>query len=194
MTVQVHNFRAPTTPRRARLSVEQYYAICEAGVLSDHERTELINGEIFIMNAVYRAHARVRGEIEFALRQALAGRSDIEVLGEVTAELSPDTAPMPDISISKRVSGDKGIPDGALLLAIEVADTTERRDLGTKRKLYARHGVPEYWVVLVKKQEVVRFAEPLNGDYRQRESFPFGAGVESVTLDGVVLPEGWSLG
>jgi Uma2 family endonuclease len=55
-------------------------------------------------------------------------------------------------------------------LAIEVADSTRNMDLGTKAALYARAGVPEYWVVSVEERIVyVHTAPQPDGSYARVE-------------------------
>jgi Uma2 family endonuclease len=190
MNAHVQFSRSVGSPRRLKLAIDQYYAVCEAGLFQADERTELIDGQIYIMNALHLPHARIAGQIEFALRSAISGRTEIEAIGGVTVELQPNNAPIPDVSVIRRVDAEKGVPDGNLLLAIEVADSTERRDMGLKRRLYARHGVPEYWVALVRKRRIVRFSEPEAGDYKRRDDFVFGDCVPSCTIAGVSLPAG----
>jgi Uma2 family endonuclease len=47
---------------------------------------------------------------------------------------------------------------GTPTLAIEISSTTLSDDLGQKRLLYERLGVPEYWVVNVEAATVIAFA------------------------------------
>ena len=46
-------------PRPHRLTVDDYYLMAEAGVLSPDDRTELIEGEIIDMAPIGSAHADV---------------------------------------------------------------------------------------------------------------------------------------
>jgi Uma2 family endonuclease len=187
---------APTRPlrfdnrsRRAKLTLEQFYAIDETGIFGD-ARTELIDGQIYVMNALHLPHARTKRDIEFALIGLLRGQPDLEVIGDVTVELDDYNGPQPDISILRRTDAQKGAPGEAMLIAIEVADS-ERRDLGLKRRLYARHGVPEYWVALVKSRTIRRFSDLRDGAYQSDDRFMFDQILPSATLPGVILPQDW---
>ncbi len=59
-----------------------------------------------------------------------------------------------------------------VLLIIEVADSSLEQDLGEKAKLYAEHGIPEYWVVDVRSEQVHVHRKPENGRYQSIQ--PFG--------------------
>ena len=50
-----------------------------------------------------------------------------------------------------------------MLLVIEVADTSLAYDLGTKVPLYARHGIPEVWVIDAATRQTRVFREPAGG-------------------------------
>ncbi len=52
-----------------------------------------------------------------------------------------------------------------VLLAIEVADTTLRFDSTVKAQLYAKHGIPELWVIDVEGQALLRCLEPSRKGY-----------------------------
>ena len=187
-------FQSPSRPARARLTLDDYYQMSAMGLLNRFARTELIDGEIIVLNALHIPHARTYMRTLLALNSsATASDLDIEVFGELTAELSPFDGPLPDISILdshliKNVT--QGAPREAVLLIVEVASTSARRDLGKKRKLYASCGVPEYWVAVIPKATVERFAEPVDGDYQRHDSFAFADAIDSLTLPGIGIPAG----
>jgi len=72
----------------------------------------------------------------------------------VVAELNPEHD-------SRHPRGDETI------LVVEVSDTTLRHDLTTKRDLYARAKVPEYWVVDLKGRRLVVHCNPQEGVYQE---------------------------
>ena len=63
---------------------------------------------------------------------------------------------------------------GPPTLAIEVSGSTFKDDLGTKRLLYERLGVAEYWVVNVAEQDVIAFAiaDQRSGEVQVSEVLP----------------------
>lgn len=61
-----------------------------------------------------------------------------------------------------------------VFLIIEVADTTSRYDREIKLPLYARHGIPEVWLIDVEGQLTI-FEGPAGGRYRDgRRVDPLG--------------------
>ena len=72
-----------------------------------------------------------------------------------------------------------------LLLAIEVADTTVRYDATTKRDLYARAGVPEYWVLDIPGRTLIVHRSLTQRQFEQIDSIPENA---SVSAGGIEIP------
>lgn len=62
--------------------------------------------------------------------------------------------------------GDYGVqhPTHALLI-VENADTTVEYDRNLKRRLYAQHGVPEYWIMNLQERVLEVYREPSGEDY-----------------------------
>lgn len=185
-------FLSAPRPRRraARFTIEQYYTIADTGVLDELGRTELIHGRIEVMNAQHRPHGRAKIALLLAFAEALKGRSDLELGGEFSVEFGLYNVPEPDVFVYERTDSTRGVPNGLAKLIVEVADTSERRDLGTKKRLYARHRIPEYWVVVLRTGRVERFAQPEDGAYTQHDSFGFDEAIASVTLPFLTVPAG----
>jgi hypothetical protein len=55
-----------------------------------------------------------------------------------------------------------------VLLVIEVSESSLQPDRDVKVPLYARHAIPEVWLVDVAQRRVLRFTSPVGGVYRQR--------------------------
>lgn len=182
---------APHQRRRAaRFTIEQYYTIADTGVLDELGRTELIDGRIEIMSPQHTAHMQTIFEMIFALGDVVRGRSDLRIGGQGSIELGLHDVPEPDIFLYEPTTSRRGVPASAVKLVIEVAGSTARRDLGLKQRLYARHGIPEYWVVVLRTQRVERFAAPEDGRYTRHDSFGFDEAIASVTLPYVIVPAG----
>ncbi len=179
---------SPEMPARARFRVEDFLAIDAAGVLAELGRTELIDGDIIKMNPQHRPHGwttfRLAREIENAL--AAAG-SALGVLVKVTVGMPPHDAPEPDITVTSEPNGNGIIPLASVHLLVEVADATLGFDLGGKATLYARHGVPEYWVIDLNGRRIVRMSQPAAAGYRQADEIPFSDAVTAVTIAGLTV-------
>ncbi|MFG2112319.1 Uma2 family endonuclease [Streptomyces sp. NPDC048718] len=69
---------------------------------------------------------------------------------------------------------DSWMPCDGVSMVLEVTSTRAHRDRDTKRRCYARGGIPFYLLVDRDDSTVTLFAEPEDGDYRARQTVPFG--------------------
>jgi Uma2 family endonuclease len=82
--------------------------------------------------------------------------------------------PEPDLAVLAENKSEylKRHPRGdELLLVIEVSDTTIAFDLSRKAALYARAGVPEYWVLDLGRRRLVVHRRPQDSEYRLIQLF-----------------------
>lgn len=163
-------------PQTYKLTVADYLALDERGAFQGL-RTELIEGEIIVMNPQYRPHARVKMALYDALRDALLPPgSELRPLVEVSVGLSPTSLPDPDILVTSEPVGEGPVPIASVRLLVEVADTSLKLDLGRKAALYARHGVPEYWVADVNGRVIHQLWAPAGEAFAERREVAFGGG------------------
>ncbi|MBK8118426.1 MAG: Uma2 family endonuclease [Sulfuritalea sp.] len=148
-----------------RWSVEEYHQMAQAGLLDETDRVELIEGELIDMAPIGSKHAFRVDSIARALQRA-AGTSFLVrvqnpiLLGELS-ELQPDIAVVKDKNYSEAHPGPEDV-----LLIVEVSDTTLAYDRDVKLSLYARHGIPEVWLLDVNAGELTVYREPAEGQYR----------------------------
>jgi Uma2 family endonuclease len=77
---------------------------------------------------------------------------------------SDDSEPEPDLAVVREDYSLRDHPSEVLLL-IEVADSSLRKDRGIKRAIYAENGVPEYWILDVATMTVEVYTRPIGGNY-----------------------------
>ena len=139
----------PEPTLRRRFDVDDYYRMADAGILSAKDRVELIEGEIVDMAPIGSAHG---GTTTFLTSLVARAVVDGNVLASLQGPLRLDrhNEPQPDLMLLRpradfcRASH----PTAAdVLLLVEVADTSLAYDRGPKLALYARHGVPEVWII-----------------------------------------------
>ncbi len=169
-----------------RLTVEEYLLLDREGAFGDR-RTELLDGEVFYVAPKHRPHARLQVQVVVSLNDALKSAGlPLGLLLEVSARLSDHDLPMPDLVITDDADGDGPLPLEGVKVAIEVSDATIRADLGAKARLYARAGVPEYWVVDANERRVLMHANPRSeadgGDYDGQLDVPFGEVLFAATV------------
>lgn len=114
------------------------------------EKLELIDGELIQRMGKKQPHMLWQNLLQECLR-SLFGPEYVQAEPSiyVSAEDNPVNEPEPDLIVttqSVRDFNDNPTPADIRLL-IEIADTTLNYDLGKKACLYARAGIPDYWVV-----------------------------------------------
>lgn len=154
------------SPSRHRITVDALYRMAEAGILRADERVELIDGEIIDMSPIGCLHATLVARL--AMLFAREADRGLTVWSQSPLRLDDLNEPEPDISILRPradsyATAHPGPAD--VLLVIEVADTSLAYDLATKVPLYARHGVPEAWVIEALTRRVHVFREPAPTGY-----------------------------
>ncbi len=125
----------------------------------EDERYELIEGDLLMTPSPVPRHQRISGRLEFELRKFVTEND----LGEVfdapcDVYLDNENVVQPDILfISKErlnIIGEKNI-EGAPDLVIEIiSESTAYRDFVQKKKLYARFGAKEYWIVIPEEESI----------------------------------------
>lgn len=131
-------------PRRAFV-LDEIDAMMTAGILSPHERIELIAGEIVRTSPKGAWHETVKAELNTHLART-AGPS-VRIAPEVWLRLDPHHAVEPDLVIRRHWTEPRDVGPSDVLLAIEIADSSLPWDLGRKIEIYAAFGIPEVWVV-----------------------------------------------
>ncbi len=154
-------------PTRHRLSIDDFERLLTAGILAEDSRVELIEGDLIDMPPIGPGHAAV----SVRLNRLLVRRAGDDAIVSVTnpMRLPPWSMPQPDFLLLKPRADDyaSGHPGaGDVLLAVEVSEASLRYDRVTKARVYASHGVREYWIVEVDKQRLHLFREPVPDEGR----------------------------
>ncbi len=124
---------------------------------------ELIDGDLVKRNAPAPKHQRLVRELSFALHAFVRGGQLGEVLfSPIDVFLDDANSPQPDIVFVPKSNAaivtDNGI-EGVPALVIEIISPTSIvRDRFTKKSLYERFGVQEYWLVDPQNQEIEIYA------------------------------------
>jgi Uma2 family endonuclease len=175
-------------PRRHRITVHEYHRMAEVGLLAPDARVELIEGEIIDMAPIGKEHTSVVDQLNRLLVRAVGDDAIVRVQGSIRlsqiSEPEPDVVllkPRPDFYRSEYASG------ADTLLVIEVSDTTLRYDRDVKVPLYARHGVPEVWIVDLQNDRLLVYGSLGDGVYARQESVARPAKMLLTALPGVAV-------
>jgi len=179
----------PAEIKRHRFTVEEYHAMGEAGLLSEDDRVELIDGEIVDMAPIGTRHLACVVALTHLLAEASGGRYFVSVQNPVA--LSERSEPQPDLSLlrTRPVPTAEGPPGSEdVLLLIEVSDTTLAYDKDVKLPRYANAGVPEVWVVDLEGRKVESYSTPSAEGYGVSREFGPGERARSGSVEGLSVP------
>lgn len=160
------------------ITVDEYMRMGEAGILSPNDHVELIDGEIFEMSPVGSKHASVVKKLAKLLNDQWSDKVIISIQDPIV--LDKQNQPEPDLAVLnfKEDFYENGHPSAAdVLLAIEVADTTIKYDKEIKLPLYARHLIPEVWVINLQENCIEVYESPLDAKYQ----------IETVKMPGEMI-------
>ena len=186
--------RNPWVARRP-LTVAVYHRMGEVGILTERDRVELIEGELIAMSPIGSKHAGAVNALTRRLVQAMGERGIVAVQNPV--RLDDLSEPQPDFSVLKPRPDAyrKATPrPEEVLLIIEVADSSLSYDRGLKRFLYARHRIPEFWIVNLTADEVEVCRAPSGDSCASVSQVGRTGTLEPELLPGIAIPVAVLLG
>jgi Uma2 family endonuclease len=176
-------------PDRVRMTYDDLLALPDDGL-----RHELIDGEHIVSPSPGSAHQLIVGNLYLLIRSFLSEQPlGVVMLAPFDIVFSRHDVVEPDLiyfSIERfrSVVGEKNA-QGAPDLAVEVVSPwSRRRDEVTKRRLYERWGVAEYWVV-DPELESIKVYRLVDGTFQRTGELSVEAG-DSITtqlLPGLAL-------
>ena len=156
--------------QRYRFNVDEFARMGEAGVFTEDDRVELIDGEVLEMSPIGSPHAGTVNRLNELLVTRLAGRANVIVQNPI--RLDRHTEPQPDLVVARRRKDfytDRHPEPADVLLVIEVADSSLRYDRTEKAPRYARAGIPETWLVDIQADTVTVYADPGPEGYARQQ-------------------------
>lgn len=138
-------------PRRC-FSVAEIEEMVRVGIFDEDERFELIGGEVVPMSPKGARHEWIKIELNRFFQRVAP--EHLAIAPETTLRLDRHTFLEPDFCVFRR-DLDLTLLDGAaVLLAVEVADSSLGYDKGRKIGVYAAYGVREVWVIDAKRATI----------------------------------------
>ena len=139
------------------------------------ERLELIEGEIIVTPSPSLMHQIVVHRLDVLLDRAIVEAGLGLVIGApFDVFLDEQNVPQPDLMVVLRdreqVLGAVRLESAPSLAMEIISPSSATKDRVTKRDLYARHGVPEYWLVDPDAETVTIFCDPREGRYRTEQT------------------------
>ena len=179
----------PSAPDLYRLTVEQYHRIVEAGALTPDDPVEFLDGYLVAKMSKNPPHAAACRRARQVLERWLPSGWFVAIQDPITLDVSE---PEPDLNVIRGTNEDfetrhPGPSDVGLV--VEVSDTTLTRDREWKRRIYARNGIPAYWIVNLVDHVLEVYTQPsgpgTSPDYGNVRTLRPGESVE-LALAGAV--------
>lgn len=171
---------------RARFTAPEFLHMVESGAF-EGMKVELIDGELERMNPPMNGHSAAQANVVFYLAQKLGlavVRAETGLVLNDSTVVACDAALLHQPLVENRF-----LTPHDVQLVVEIAQTTQSRDMGLKRMLYAQAGVPTYWVIDGVRRVVHVYADPVEGDYCSVHTVRFGEALAvpgsdaAITLD-----------
>ncbi len=153
------NYPIPTDPVW-RLSIGQYHQMILTGILTDEDSVELLEGWLIPKmpkNPPHRLTTQLTREM---IAPLLPEGWFVDSQEPITID---DSEPEPDVVVvrgERRQYSDRHPLSHEIALVIEVSDTTLQRDRNLKKRLYARAGIPVYWIINLVDNQIEIYTSP----------------------------------
>lgn len=173
-----------------RFTVAEYHKLIEDGTLTEDDNLELLEGYLVHKMARNPPHDGTLNRLTRQLARWLPSNWQYRIQMAITlaeSEPEPDAAVVRgsdrDFDVSHPTPADFGI-------VVEVSDSTLDADRRDKGRIYARAGIPEYWIVNLPDARIEVYTQPQSADptpaYATRTDFAKADAVP-LTLDGRVV-------
>jgi Uma2 family endonuclease len=155
-----------------RLTVEQYHAMINAGIVREDSPVELVEGILFRKLSKNPPHRFASVRLQRASGALLPAGWDTLSQDPITLTASE---PEPDIVVIRGSNAD--YPDrhpgpGDVALVIEVAEASLAYDRGIKKVAYASAGIPVYWIVNLIDRQIEIHTDPRGETYQSVSIIP----------------------
>jgi Uma2 family endonuclease len=154
-----------------RLTLAQYHEMIRAGILTEDDRIELLEGLLVTKMTKNPAHSLATQLVRDTFAQLIHGNNFVSDQEPLSTQ---DSEPEPDMMIvrGKRRDYSEKHPTGKdVLLVLEVADATLQRDRTIKLGIYAQAAIPAYWILNLPDRQLEVYTQPHASAYQQKEIY-----------------------
>jgi Uma2 family endonuclease len=158
----------------------------------DGKRYEIIGGELFMSAAPMTNHQFISQNIESQLDRYLEKHNTGKYFhAQVDVVLSMTDVVQPDIfyisNERSHIITEKNIVEAPDLVVEIISESTKIRDQTTKKALYEKYGVKEYWIVYPNEEKVEQFILQ-DEDFELKNELQASQKIVSEVIEGFALP------
>ena len=154
-------------------SIAEWHELVDSGLL-EGKLVEFLEGEIVEVSPEGVEHRYTNSSIVKYLREIFNNIAEIQESHPVTLD---NSEPEPDVAIVRLPEtiyrNHHPYPQDIYWL-IEISNRTLRTDLNKKKLIYARNGIPEYWVIDLVNKKLIVYTQIQNNDYAQVKEYRTG--------------------
>jgi Uma2 family endonuclease len=180
------------------ITTDQYHAMIGKGLFRDGDPIELIEGLL-----IYKDRSKIGERSPMHYPDHATGVSNLLPLNKLLEPLGCHLQSQLPVTIPQH---DEPEPDGAVvrgkikdyarrhpspadvLAVIEVSSSSLDFDRTTKGQIYARAGIPVYWILNLVDRQVEVFEEPDSAEGRYRKQIDFGSGsILRLAIDDTII-------
>lgn len=143
-----------------RLNLDQYHAMIDAGILTEDDPVELLDGLLVPKRPSKPSHRLATGLVREALEHFVPDGWYVDSQEPIT---TAESEPEPDVAVvrgERRLYSERHPGPGDVAIVVEVSDATLERDRTLKARLYAGAGIAVYWIVNLQDQRIEVLTEP----------------------------------
>ena len=143
-----------------RFSVPEYHRLIEIGVLTEDDNLELIEGYLVLKMARNPPHDCSIQLVSGATSAAISTVWCVRIQCAITL---PDSEPEPGVVLARgdaRTYASRHPGPSDIGTLVEVADSSLPGDRSDKGRIYARAGIPIYWIVNLQDRQIEVYEQP----------------------------------
>jgi Uma2 family endonuclease len=177
MSVMTATPQLPTTspeyfPGLYRISVAQFDQMIHDGTIGKNERVELIEGLLVTKMGKNPPHI-FAAKLGFKLLARIVSPG-WHVAKEDPVIVSEWGKPEPDLSVVRGAEKDylvRAVTAADVALVVEVAESNLSADRSVMTKVYARAGIPVFWIINLVDRQIEVYTQPGDDGYQARQDF-----------------------
>ena len=154
-------------------SIAEWHELVDSGLLAE-KSVEFLEGEIVEVSPEGVEHRYTNSSIVKYLREIFHNIADIQESHPVTLD---NSEPEPDIAIVRLPEtiyrNHHPYPQDIYWL-VEISKRPLNTDLNKKKLIYARNGIPEYWVIDLINKKLIVHTQIQDNDYAQVNEYRKG--------------------
>jgi Uma2 family endonuclease len=171
---------AIVNPTKHLTNLDEWRRLGEANIFPPGSRLELIDGEILDMAPIGFNHSGHLNRLNKLLTKLVP--DDVIASVQNPLQLGDLSEPEPDFMLLKPNAdfySTRHPNAGDVLLLIEVAESSLAFDQNQKLRLYALHGIPEYWLLNLNDSCLEIYRKPNGEVYAEKTTLHSG---DTITL------------